>query len=183
MIKDRFNSTNSASDLGSIFQLKHAINRIALKADFTYNVKATEDFLLVVLQSYVVAAAKTCMGNGAVLTVLQISEKILSKWVKICLSDTELSEDNPDMVVNHSIDFLTLSLFWYGYHDSVKEGDGNRILRYWKFLLPLFQQEGHYNYSKEAFNLIVQSLVLSPRKACELKWSCTVNTQGRKGAV
>ena len=45
-------------------------------------------------------------------------------------------------------------------------------------MLPLFQQEGHYNYAKEAFNLIVQSLVLSPRK---VKWGRTVNTQGRQG--
>lgn len=37
------------------------------------------------------------------------------------------------------------------------------------------------SYTKEAFNLIVQSLVLSPRKVCELKWSRMVNTQGRKG--
>lgn len=103
---------------------------MALKADFAHNVKATEDFLLVVLHAYVVAAARTCMGNGAVpASVLHTSENIVSKWVKISLSDTEQSEEDiTDMVFNHSTDFLTLSLLWYGYHDSIKEGDGNRIL-------------------------------------------------------
>ena len=65
---------------------------------------------------------------------------------------------------------------WYGFHNSIKEGDGNRILRYWKSLLPIFQQEGHHNYSKE--DLIVQSQVLLPRNVCELKRICTLNTQG-----
>ena len=58
------------------------------------------------------------------LSLKQISEKIISKWVKINIS-IRLSgdlEDISDMVVNHSIDFLTLSLLWYGFHDSVKEG-------------------------------------------------------------
>lgn len=171
--------------MGSIFRLKHAINRTALKADFAHNVKATEDFLLVVLHAYVVAAARACIENEAMPTSVSLtSEKIVSKYIKICLSDTEQSEEGiTDMVVNHSTDFLTLSLLWYGFHDSIKEGDGNRILRYWKFLLPLFQQEGHYNYTKEAFNLIVQSLVLSPRKVCELKWSHTVTPKAEKDVI
>ena len=58
MLRDRFYSTNSATDVGSIFRLKHAINRSALKADFAHNVKTTEDFLSVMLHAYAVAAAK-----------------------------------------------------------------------------------------------------------------------------
>ena len=57
------------------------------------------------------------------------SDNIVSKLVKIYLSKTEQSEEDiTDMVFNYSIDFLTLSLLWYGYHDSVKEGDGDTIL-------------------------------------------------------
>lgn len=58
--------------MGSIFQLNLLINCTALKADYTHIFKATEDFSLVVLHAYVVAAAKTCMVNETVPTsVLQ----------------------------------------------------------------------------------------------------------------
>ena len=79
-------------------------------------------------------------------------------------------------------DVITLGLLWHGFHDSVKEGDGgDRILLYWKFLLPIFQQTKHYNYREEAFNLLVQTIYLSPRKFAELKWGRTINTHGRTG--
>ena len=99
MLRDRFYSSNSASDVGSVFRLKHAINRTALKADFAHNVKATEDFLLVTLHAYVVAAVRKCMERTAEpLSLLQTSEKIVSEWVKIYLSDTRQSgEDINDM--------------------------------------------------------------------------------------
>ena len=84
------------------------------------------------------------------------------------------------MVYNYATDLLTLSLIW---HDAIKEGDGNRILLYWKFLLPIFQQEGRFNYAKEAFLLISQTKHLSQRKATELKWSWTVNVHGRQGKI
>ena len=42
-------------------------------------------------------------------------------------------------------------LAWHGFHDSVKEGDRDRILLYWKVMLPVFQKLEHYNYAKEAF--------------------------------
>ena len=63
----------------------------------------------------------------------------------------------------------------------MKEGDGDRIVLYWKLLLPIFQQQGHYNYAKEAFLLLAQTLYLSERKTTELKWNRTVNTSGRTG--
>ena len=48
-------------------------------------------------------------------------------------------------------------------------------------MLPIFQQEGHYNYAKEGFNVISQNLIFSDRKRTELKWSRTVNVHGRRG--
>ena len=65
--------------------------------------------------------------------------------------------------------------------DSVREGDGDRIIRYWKFLLPIFRQEKYYNYANEEFLLIAQTLLLSPRQICDIKRNRTVNTTGRIG--
>ena len=44
-----------------------------------------------------------------------------------------------DGAYNHATDLLTMLLVWHGFHDSVKEGDGDRILLYWKVMLPVFQ--------------------------------------------
>jgi len=43
----------------------------------------------------------------------------------------------------------------------------------------IFRQERHYNYANKAVNLLMQTLLLSPRQVCEIKWSRTVNTTGR----
>ena len=45
----------------------------------------------------------------------------------------------------------------------------------------IFRQEKHYNYANEAVNLMVQTILLSPRKVSEMKWSRTVNTTGQIG--
>ena len=62
-----------------------------------------------------------------------------------------------------------------------KRRDGDRIVRYWKFLIVVFKSENHYNYANEGFNFLAQTMLLSPRKVSELKWSRTVNTSGTKG--
>ena len=50
--------------------------------------------------------------------------------------DTECSTDQ-DTKVDHvftcAVDLLNLSLLWYGIQDATRKGDGNRILKYWKF--------------------------------------------------
>ena len=74
-----------------------------------------------------------------------------------------------------------MCLLWHGFHDAIKEGDGDRIVLYWKVLLPVFQQSGHYNYAKETFTLLAQTHMLPERKVMELQWSCMVNTTGRTG--
>jgi len=81
----------------------------------------------------------------------------------------------------YATDLLTMCLVWYGLHDAVRERDSDRIVLYWKLLLPVFQQQGHYNYAKEASLLLAQTLYLSERKATELKWNRSVNTSGRTG--
>jgi len=178
----RFYSSSSVRDVGSLFRLKHAINRTNVKADFVHNVKATEDFLLVVLCAYVITAAKNIMEDSAssCTSVLDMAHQIVSRYVTINLGDTD-EDETIDMTYNHATDFLSLGLLWYGFHDAVKEGDGDRIIKYWKFLLPVFKEEGHHNYSKEAFNLIIQTQLLSPRKVAELKWNRSINTVGRRG--
>ena len=36
---------------------------------------------------------------------------------------------------------LTLGLLWLGFNDAIKEGDGEKVFVYWKFLLLVLSME------------------------------------------
>ena len=182
-IHNRLYSSASPSDKGTLLQLKHLINRTSYGKDPKHNMKATEDFFETVLSAYIVTAAKEVMITDNLHDCNAVAKALVKKFVAISLpSDDQSSASSPnDSVHAYAVDFLTLGLIWYGFHDSIKHGDGDRIITYWKFLMVIFKEEGHFNYAKEGFNLLAQSLLFSPRKAAELKWCRTVNTHGRAG--
>ena len=95
-------------------------------------------------------------------------------------SDTGLSKE--DGVREYAVQLLSIGLFYLEYRDAIKEGDGERVLRCWKFLLPLFFNSRRTNYSKEAILLLYQHQYLfTPRQAKQLLYSRLINTQGLKG--
>ena len=156
--------------------------------------KATEDFLDVVLTAHIIAAARELLSvSTAVPNCMDLAKQIISKYVNISIptisddsnvtADSSATADNflNDSVYAYAADVLSMGLFWDAFRDSVREGDGDRIIRYWKLMAAIFRHEKHYNYSNEAFNLVAQTLLLSPRQVCELKWNRTVNTSGRIG--
>lgn len=77
---------------------------------------------------------------------------------------------------------LTLGFIWHGFNDAVKEGDGDRVLTYWKFFMLVFKVTRHHNYFKESVILQLQYHFLFPqRQAEQLKWSRFINSKGRVG--
>ena len=144
--------------------------------------KASEDFLLVILHAHVVAAANTICSHMDVDSVQKLSHAIVANYTLLPQLAEASSNDYPDKVYLYAMEFLTLALVWHGFHDAIKEGDGNRILRYWKFLLIIFKSSRNYNYAKDAVNpLLSHRYLLSDRKAAQLLWSRTINTKGRQG--
>ena len=94
-------------------------------------------------------------------------------------------EDNADVekdsVTEYAIQLLSVGLFYLEYCDAIKEGDGGRVLRCWKYLVPLFFNSRRTNYSKEALLLLCQhKYLLTPRQAKQLLYSRFVNTKGQK---
>lgn len=69
------------------------------------------------------------------------------------IDESAMDTADIDGVYVYATEFLTLGLLWHGFHDSIKEGDSERILRYWKFLLVVFKATRHHNY---AVNLLLQ---------------------------
>ena len=145
--------------------------------------KAAEDFLLVVLHSHVVAAANAILCGAEATDVDSLSKNIVDQFVRInAPSASPPLDDCTDKVCLYAMEVLTLGLLWHNFHDSIREGDGDRILRMWKCNLLAFKAAKRKNYNIEALNLILQTNhVLSPREAAQVKWCRTVNTTGYKG--
>lgn len=94
----------------------------------------------------------------------------------------DIESNDRDLVNLYAKELLTLGLLWHAFHDAVKEGDGERILCHWKFLLVLFKSSKNYNYAKDAVNLLLShEYLFSERKAAQLLWARTVNTRGYAG--
>ena len=87
-----------------------------------------------------------------------------------------------DDVFRYACELLTLGLIFNEYSDAIKEGDGKRVFRCFKYMLPLFKASNRVNYSCEMFCTLAQhKFILSPRLAHQLQWSRFVNTHGKKG--
>ena len=87
-----------------------------------------------------------------------------------------------DHVLEYARETLTLGMLFLEFKDSIREGDGNRVLRCWKYFLFLFRASGHVNYCIEAFNLLMQYYyTLTPRLAEQMLWGRFINYEGKPG--
>ncbi len=170
-------------DKGTMYQLKNFIGRTSVPTSPDKNMKAAEDFLLVVLHAHVVAAAKTILSSASnIKSVVKLADEVVEKIIDLKVG--ERSDDAnphsgvkpiPDGVYVYACDLLTLALIWMGFHDATKEGDGYRDSVYWKLLLPVFKTLGRKNYCIEALNIQLQRYRLSERQAADVVWSRFVN--------
>ena len=179
----RFWSTESKRDKGTLYQLKNEIYRTSVPSDPKTNMNAAEDFLCLILHAHTVAAAKSILKYVPVSSVNDLADKILVNFIHLSPPPVSTpSEPILDGVQFYAVDLLTLSLIWHGFHDSIKEGDGDRIIRYWKLLLIIFKASDKRNYGKEAVILLLQYYcTFSEREKTQLLWSRCVNTKGSKG--
>ena len=77
---------------------------------------------------------------------------------------------------------LTLGMIFLELKDAIREGDGTRVLRCWKYLFLLFRGSGHTNYCLEALILLAQYYyILPPRLAEQMIWGRFVNYEGKIG--
>ena len=71
-------------------------------------------------------------------------------------------------------------MIWFNFYDAIKEGDGERVLTIWKYLMVIFQQMNHRNY-EAALLLISYNFTSSEKVAAQLLTSRFVNTKGDEG--
>lgn len=98
--------------------------------------QAAEDFLDVVLDAHITVAANSLIEPN--ITLEELSKKVVDKYVRF---STTCNSDTDDGVHTYTCEVMTLGLLWRNYYDSVREGDGKRVLSIWKYLLLILMLE------------------------------------------
>ena len=105
--------------------------------------------------------------------------------IRLCdvpAADAAMQEKLPDGVLNYASAVLNDGLLMLEFRDGIREGDGERILRCWKFMLLYFRHFNHYKYALEAFHtLALVNLVAPPHVQQQIIWSRVVNSRGGAG--
>ena len=74
---------------------------------------------------------------------------------------------------------MSVGMVYLEYSDAIKEGDGLRVLRCWRYMLLIFKATGRTNYSIEAFILLAQyHFLFSERQKHQLLWGRFINVHG-----
>jgi L1 cell adhesion molecule like protein len=167
---------------------------------------ACEDFLLLTVQCHIIVAAMKMLKmksldaipssqyapDGINTWILpdgerekllnQITDDFVAMYVDISYNSPHDTSSNNDMVHLYAKQVLSLGCLYMEMKDAVREGDGLRVLRCYRYLLPIFNSSQRKNYSIEILNFLVQhDYSLSERQASELIWSRFINTHGRPG--
>lgn len=194
----RLYSCSSAKEGGTLYQLRNLINRRNITSYPSKNVAPSEDFVQTVLEAHILAAAMEAFQMEALndtpkcavfteeMTPSQTQDAFL-KAASIVVKqfvDIAFCHKNhvsiTDGVHCYAKELISLGLLMEEFNDSIREEDGDRILRCWKFLFLIFRATGRTNYAIEAFTLLCQyNFLFTPRMAEQLKWSRTVNMHGK----
>ncbi len=203
MIWKRLYSTASTAEIGTLFQLRNLINRRNISTEPDNNYNAHDDFLSLTVIGYVLGAAMEILGMESVndqpheeilpqtvwmldkqerkLILQSLSDVVVSEYVDLS-AFAQTKRTASDGVHGYAKELISLGLFYMEYSDAIREGDGLRVLRCWRYLLLLFRASNRINYTIEAFTILAQhAFLLSPRQADQLIWSRFVNTRGVPG--
>ena len=197
---------DSFQDKGTLYHLKILLNQhqVTFNDSKIRDFNACDDFFKVCVTSHIVAAATELLNMATIDdaqpsnndlipeddwlqdpdtrrdTLYRVSHKIVSTYVDIeaTFSSASASKDD-DKVLEYSRLVLSLGLLYMEFCDGIKEGDGMRILRCWRFMMLFFQSTNRKNYAIEAFTLLSQyHFLYSKRQAQQLLWGRFVNTHG-----
>ena len=78
------------------------------------------------------AASNSIPDCGTITSIQEMSEK---NCAVVYFFESSTEEDG---VFLYACDFLTIGMIWMGFHEAIREGDGERVMVYWKFFLPCF---------------------------------------------
>ena len=106
--------------------------------------------------------------------------KVVDEYIDIGYPTPSTMKDN-DHVRAYAKELLSFGLLLMEFIDSICEGDGERIIRCWRYFLPLFKCSDHTNYSVKGFNLFEYKYAFTPRMKQQVMWEFTINLHGKPG--
>ena len=198
----RLYSCSSKRDPGTLYHLRSLINRRDVRKKPEKAVTACEEFFLLVVEAHICTAAMKLFGMSSLKdepSSAHFPEGCSSltseqRWKVLTLAINELleslvdisyppaSKKKRDHVYAYGKEVISLGLLYMEFCDGIREGDGARIIRCWRYFLPMFKASGHTNYVVEAFNLLFQlQYVFTPRMKKQLMWERTINVHGKPG--
>ena len=168
------------------------------------NYNACDDFFVLVVHCHILSAAMQILGMNSMddypsEQVLPSAEQL---WMRsddhrkkvlqqiswniantLPLHFNDFSQKvTGDKVHQYANQLLSLGCFYLEYSDAIREEDGLRVLRCWRYILPMFLSSGKRNYAIEGLNFLLQhGHILPPQQAAELIWSRFINVHGIPG--
>ena len=187
---------------GTLYQIRNLINRCDVSSSCKKHMNANEDYFQLVVSGHTLAAAMELLGMSSVndtptsalispdvwmlddsqrkSKIIAIARKLVDKYFHLSAHFSPSGKSKPvDAVYSYACETLSLGLLYSEFTDAIKEGDGDRVLRVWKYLLLLFKASQQKNYAIEAFTILAQyHFILPPVLAEQLKWSRFINVHG-----
>ena len=170
-----------------------------MTADVKKAVDDTLEFLEAVTKGHFLAVACRILGISSLNDKVQLPVGILkadtnkqlqyirhvaNKVVEQCsVMDTNIEMlDTNDRVYNYARVLCHYGSLILEFRDAVSEGDGERVYRCWRVMLPHFLASRRTKYSLEALRLQFQvKALLPPHLAHQVLWHRFVNTRGGPG--
>ena len=193
--------SQSAREHGTLRYFQGLLHRNTVKADVKKAVDVNLEFLDTVFKGHILACAckileiskfddpvhlPPSLTHKSTPPQLQFQfvQRIASQIVEECtLIDTckEIQETD-DKVYNYARVLGHYCALIAEFKDGWGDGDGDRMFRCWRLMLPHFKSSGRTKYSLEALRLQFQvRAVLSPQLAHQVLWDRFVNTRGGPG--
>ena len=110
-------------------------------------------------------------------TLLYLAMKdVVAKHICMEFNPTHQPQMCQDGAMEYSRELLSTWMLFLEFHDAIREGDGERVFWWWKFLFLIFMLAGRIKYTVEAFHFMCQRCFLcSERWVKQLLYSQFVN--------
>ena len=148
--------TSSGVERGTLYQLRNAINRRNISSSCKVDLNSCEDFFELVVSGHVLAAVMHFMSMSSMddtpssvlispdvwlqsdaertSTLMDVATQVVNKHVDLSIQFSRQRSQPVDTVYSYACETLSLGLLYAEFRDVIKEGDGDRVLRVWKFL-------------------------------------------------
>ncbi len=162
---------------------------------------ACEDFFGVIFKSFITSAAMEILNMGSVdewpdntaeeswlqdrqereQLMDMVLSRITDKFINIQFHSPHISSE--DRVLEYAKELISVGSLSAEFADAIKQGDGERVIRCWRYLMVIFHNSNRKNYAKEAVLLLHQhQYLLSPQLSERLMYDRFINVRGMHGS-